>query len=52
VESNYGEVDPLLPVLSLQAGRDPGGIAPPGHYMLFVVDANGAPSIARIIRIS
>jgi hypothetical protein len=27
-------------------------LSPPGHYMLFVVDANGVPSIARIIRIS
>ncbi len=28
------------------------GVAPPGHYMLFLIDANGVPSIARIIRIS
>jgi NADPH-dependent ferric siderophore reductase len=27
-------------------------LSPPGHYMLFVVDANGVPSIAKIIRIS
>ena len=27
-------------------------VAPPGHYMLFLIDANGVPSIARIIRIS
>jgi hypothetical protein len=27
-------------------------LAPPGHYMLFVVDANGVPSIAKIMRIS
>jgi hypothetical protein len=25
--------------------------APPGHYMLFLIDANGVPSIAKIIRI-
>ena len=27
-------------------------LAPPGHYMLFLIDANGVPSVARIIRIS
>jgi hypothetical protein len=26
-------------------------LAPPGHYLLFLVNANGAPSVARIIRI-
>jgi hypothetical protein len=26
-------------------------VAPPGHYMLFLIDANGVPSVARIIRI-
>lgn len=27
-------------------------LAPPGHYMLFIIDNNGVPSIAPIIRIS
>jgi hypothetical protein len=27
-------------------------LAPPGHYMLFLLDENGVPSIARIVRIS
>jgi galactose oxidase len=27
-------------------------LAPPGHYMLFVLNARGVPSVARIIRIS
>jgi galactose oxidase len=27
-------------------------IAPPGHYMLFLLDADGIPSVARIIRFS
>ena len=27
-------------------------LAPPGHYMLFVLDANGVPSVASIVRIS
>lgn len=27
-------------------------LSPPGHYMLFLIDANGVPSIAKIIRIS
>ena len=26
-------------------------IAPPGYYMLFVFDAAGVPSIARIVRL-
>ena len=28
-----------------------GGVAPPGHYMLFVLDAQGVPSIARIVHL-
>jgi hypothetical protein len=28
-----------------------GNVAPPGHYMLFALNANGTPSTARIIRI-
>lgn len=28
-----------------------GNVAPPGHYMLFAMNANGTPSTARIIRI-
>jgi hypothetical protein len=27
-------------------------LAPPGHYMLFLIDANGVPSVAKIIGIS
>jgi hypothetical protein len=27
-------------------------IAPPGVYMLFVIDANGVPSVARMVRVS
>jgi galactose oxidase len=28
-----------------------GAVAPPGHYMLFLLDADGIPSIARIVRL-
>ena len=28
-----------------------GNLAPPGHYMLFIVDTNGVPSIAPIVNI-
>jgi len=28
-----------------------GNIAPPGHYMLFVVNTNGVPSVARIVQL-
>ena len=27
-------------------------LAPPGYYLLFIVDSRGVPSIAKIIRIS
>jgi hypothetical protein len=27
------------------------GQAPPGHYMLFIVDTNGVPSKGKIVRI-
>ena len=36
--------------LSVQAPAN-GNLAPPGHYMLFLVDANGVPSIASIIQL-
>ncbi|TME31075.1 MAG: DUF1929 domain-containing protein [Chloroflexi bacterium] len=29
-----------------------GNVAPPGYYMLFLVDTNGVPSVAPIVRIS
>ncbi|MGH2543786.1 MAG: galactose oxidase-like domain-containing protein, partial [Ardenticatenaceae bacterium] len=29
-----------------------GNIAPPGYYMLFIVDANGVPSVAAWVRLS
>jgi len=28
-----------------------GNIAPPGPYMLFVVNSNGVPSVSRIMRL-
>jgi hypothetical protein len=27
-------------------------LAPPGHYMLFIVDTNGIPSLAAMVRLS
>jgi hypothetical protein len=32
-------------------GPPNGGVAPPGYYMLFVVDANGVPSVAKIVKV-
>lgn len=29
-----------------------GNIAPPGYYMVFIIDGNGVPSVARFVRIS
>ena len=37
--------------ITVQAPSSP-NIAPPGHYMLFVVNTNGVPSIGSIIRIA
>jgi hypothetical protein len=36
--------------LSVHSPSDP-NLAPPGHYLLFPVNANGVPSVAKIIRI-
>ena len=33
-------------------GPPNGGVAPPGYYMLFIVDANGVPSIAKIVQVA
>src|SRR5262245_1176023 len=37
--------------LSVQAPAN-GNLAPPGYYMLFILDTNGIPSVAAIVRIS
>src|SRR5207244_2855220 len=36
--------------LSVQAPAN-GNLAPPGYYMLFIVDANGVPSVAPLVRL-
>jgi galactose oxidase-like protein/ricin-type beta-trefoil lectin protein/Kelch motif protein len=33
-------------------GPPSGGVAPPGHYMLFVVDSAGVPSVARMVQVA
>ena len=33
-------------------GPPSGGVAPPGHYMLFVVDAAGVPSVATMVQVA
>ncbi|GLW31142.1 galactose oxidase-like domain-containing protein [Actinoplanes regularis] len=33
-------------------GPPTGGVAPPGFYMLFVVDADGVPSVAKIVQVA
>ncbi|WP_239164166.1 galactose oxidase-like domain-containing protein [Actinoplanes palleronii] len=33
-------------------GPPNGGVAPPGYYMLFVIDANGVPSVAKIVQVA
>lgn len=37
--------------LEVTAPANP-NLAPPGHYMLFLLDANGVPSIARILQLA
>ena len=37
---------------SLRVTAPPRSDAPPGYYMLFLIDANGVPSVAKLIRIS
>jgi hypothetical protein len=33
-------------------GPPNGGVAPPGYYMLFIVDANGVPSVAKMVQVA
>jgi hypothetical protein len=33
-------------------GPPTGGVAPPGYYMLFIVDANGVPSVAKMVQVA
>jgi hypothetical protein len=33
-------------------GPPSGGVTPPGYYMLFVVDAAGVPSVAKIVQVA
>jgi hypothetical protein len=33
-------------------GPPTGGAAPPGHYMLFVIDAAGVPSVAKMVQVA
>jgi hypothetical protein len=48
----------IRPAFSLASGGlnvaapSNGNIAPPGYYMLFILNGNGVPSVAKIIQIS
>ncbi|XVU28604.1 galactose oxidase-like domain-containing protein [Actinoplanes sp. CA-054009] len=33
-------------------GPPNGGVAPPGYYMMFIVDANGVPSVAKMVQVA
>jgi hypothetical protein len=33
-------------------GPSDSNIVPPGHYMLFIIDANGVPAVAKIVMVS
>jgi hypothetical protein len=49
------ETTPAVPVLGghtlLAKAPTSSRVAPPGFYMLFVLSANRAPSVARIVRV-
>jgi Domain of unknown function (DUF1929)/Ricin-type beta-trefoil lectin domain len=34
------------------AGPASGGVAPPGYYMLFIIDADGVPSLAKMVQVA
>ena len=45
-----------LPFTAIPNGIDvtaptSGNLAPPGHYMMFLVDTNGVPSVSTMVRI-
>jgi len=48
VTVDFTQTDPAE--LALTAPDDP-NVAPPGHYMLFIRDANGTPAVAPIIQL-
>ena len=33
-------------------GPPTGGVAPPGHYMLFIIDSAGVPSVAKMVQVA
>jgi len=33
-------------------GPPTGGVAPPGYYMLFIIDADGVPSVAKMVQVA
>jgi hypothetical protein len=37
--------------LTIQAPAN-ANLAPPGYYMLFIVDTNGVPSVATMVKLS
>jgi hypothetical protein len=43
--------DPDLPMLEVTPPDDP-NVVPPGYYMLFVVSADGEPSVGQYVRVS
>jgi Galactose oxidase-like, Early set domain len=48
VTLDFTQPDPAE--LAVTAPDDP-NLAPPGHYMLFVMDANGIPAVAAIVQL-
>jgi hypothetical protein len=48
VALDFGQSDAQS--IDITAPNDP-NLAPPGHYMLFVLDGSGVPSVAPIIQL-
>lgn len=42
--------EPISGGLNVQAPLN-ANVAPPGYYMLFIVDSNGVPSVAAVVRL-
>lgn len=52
VQLQFTMIDGSYPDVSLDAQGPPDGYAaPPGYYLLFVIDGNGVPSEGRWVRV-
>jgi galactose oxidase len=50
-ELSFSQTTGGLNVTAPPAPATPGTVAPPGYYLLFILNGNGVPSVARIIKL-